>query len=913
MTKLSLTKHPIRLGLLAASAGLLAVSAIQAQTAPTTQSETVKLETMEVTGSRLSSAAVEGALPVVSYNAFEIAATGATTLVDYLKTLPFSGGTGTIGSNFTNGGNGTTSIALRGIGGENTLVLLNGRRMTPSGTGAAVDLNAIPFSAIERIEILKSGGSVVYGTDAVAGVINVILKKDATGGSASLYYGNTTETDASKRAGSFSVAGMSDKLQFLVGASWEKENGMYAPDRDYAVGGGHSGYGNPGRFFFYGAMQNALLAANGLTSAGSWTLDAGVNVPTRLADFKPWVNTAPSAGGDRFPYENFTTMVNPNERYNVFANFEYDLFGERMKFFGDINYADTHSEFMLAASPFSSAIPIPAQNYWVQQLLPGAVDDIDLSYRFADFAPRLNVVDRTVFRIISGLRGKLTDSINYETSYNYSEETTADQELNGISEPRLLANNATNTSGDYNYFTRSYNPRDGSVPAGAPFNSAALINLLRTDSATAVSSRTQVIDFKATDSELFTLPAGPIEAVVGLEGRTQNVLSKPDDAKLSGSIGWNAADGITRGSRHVMGGYAEVGIPILASLSGTVAYRYEKYENEFNAKVGGAGLRWRALKDELTVRANYSQGFVAPALLDLFNPGFESFPEIIDPRFPVSDPLRIYQISTQYVGSVAGGAALKPEESDISSVGFTYSPKALQGFSATVDWAKIKQENIIVYSVQGVVSEWARTGGPTNPNAAFRDRVVLRNDPTAPNGMVIDALLGVGPRNVALRNTEYVDIAMTYDLPTKALGRFAFSADATRYLDQTSTSEIGGTEYSYLGVFDGDVCYPKWKGRLMTRWDMKDYSVALTGNYMGSVVDDTGARDNLEQDWTVDLQLGYKLPIGSSRFGSTLTIGARNLFDNPPPTSAGAFSNNYPERSYDARGRFLYVKLEQSF
>lgn len=904
------------LALLGVGLSLFAAQVAFAQTpAPAGEStdEPVEMEKYVVTGSYLSAAAVEGALPTVSYNTAEINATGATTLVDFLQALPFSGGSGTIGSNFTNGGNGTTQIALRGLGGENTLVLLNGRRMTPSGTGSAVDLNAIPFSAIERVEVLKSGGSVIYGTDAVAGVINVILKKGGVMSWLSLYYGNTTDTDAAKRSGSFSVAGSSEKLQFFVSASWDKENGMYAPDRAYALGGGNSTYGNPGRFIFSGSMQTALLAANGLTSAGSWTLDAGVNVPTSLASFKPWINTAPEDGGDRFPYERFTTMVNPNSRYNVYSNFEYDVFGDRMKLFGDINYAKTHSEFTLAPSPFSAAIPIPAQNYWVQQLFGASASSVGLLYRFADFNPRLNVVDRNVFRIVSGFRGQLTDKISYETSATFSAEDTSDKELNGVSQTRLLANNQSNTPADYNYFTRSYNPQDGSVPAGVPFNNPTLIDALRADSNTAVNSKTTVLDFKINDSELVSLPAGPVELVVGAEMRKQSVLSKPDDLKLSGSIGWNAADGVTQGDRKVYGGYFEMGIPILSNLSANLAYRYEKYENEFDAKVGSAGLRWHAIKDELTVRANYSQGFVAPSLLDLFNPGFESFPEINDPRFPASDPLRIYQISTQYVGAVAGGDALKPEESEIFSVGFSYSPKALKGFSATVDWAKITQTNIIVYSVQGIVNEWAKTGGPTNPNASFANRIVLFPDSTAPDGVVIDSLSGVGPRNIALRETSYVDFAVAYDLPTNTLGQFKFSADATRYLDQTSTSEIGNAAQSYLGIFDGGVVYPKWKGRLMTRWNTNDYSVDLTGNYLDSVVDDTGATDRLRAHITLDVQVSYRLNLGDSRFTSKLTVGARNVFDRIPPLSPGAFSNNYAERSYDSRGRFVYVKFDQAF
>lgn len=881
----------------------------------------IVLEKFEVTGSRLSAASVEGALPTVTFDNVAIQASGATSLQEYMRELPYSGGGGTIGSNYTNGGNGTTQIALRGIGGENTLVLVNGRRMTPSGTGSAVDLNAIPFAMVDRIEILKSGGSVVYGTDAVAGVINVILKDDAQGGTASVYYGNTTDTDVGRKTASFSVGGSGEKFQFFLGGSWDDQAGMYAPDREYAMGGGNSTYGNPGRFFFWADDFLAINAANGTSGVYDWTLKEGVTVATSLTDFRPWINSAPEDGGTRFPYEDFTTMINPNSRYNVYASGSYEV-TDTLEMFFDVNYANTHSEFQLAPSPYSSFEGINLNNYWYNQLFGAdvATDPYDVPYnyyRFVDFGPRLNVVDRDVFRLVGGFRGEITDTLSFETSWLYSEESTSDKELNGVNKALLEGSYAgTNTPADYNWFTRSFILSDqlggGMIDPDAPYNGQDLIDELKVDTNTAVSSKTQVLDLKLNSTQLFELPAGPVEGVLGLEYRRQDVLSKPDAIKLSGSIGWNAADGITEGGRRVTGVYGETAIPILDNLSGTLAYRFEDYQDEFQAKVGSAGLRWHAIEDELTLRANYSQGFVAPALLDLYNPGFESFPEIIDPRFDANDPLRLYQISVSYVGSQFGGDPLLPEESDIYSVGFTYSPKALPGFELTVDWALIDQSNLIVYSVQGVVNAWVNDGGPGNPNAVYSDRIVLQADTSAPDGVTIDQLLGVGPRNVAFQKTEYVDVEARYRLTTASAGDYVFGASVTNYLTQESQAAIGASTFSYLGIFDGDVVYPEYKGQLYTRWAMGDWAASVTGNYMGSALDDTGGKPKIEADWTINAQVSYNMR-WNDQFETKLTIGGTNILDNPPPTSPGAFSNNYSERSYSPLGRYLYVKLEQQF
>jgi iron complex outermembrane recepter protein len=195
----------------------------------------------------------------------------------------------------------------------------------------------------------------------------------------------------------------------------------------------------------------------------------------------------------------------------------------------------------------------------------------------------------------------------------------------------------------------------------------------------------------------------------------------------------------------------------------------------------------------------------------------------------------------------------------------------------------------------------------------FSDRITLQNDSTAPDGVVIDQLLNVGPRNVAFQKTEYVDLEAKYTWRTDTIGDYVFGASITNYLKQEQITAIGSATYSYLGIFDGDVVYPKYKGRLYTRWAKGPFNAALSGTYMHSVVDDTGGRaDGIEADWIVNGQVSYTLR-ARDQFETKLTVGATNLFDNPPPISPGAFSNNYSERSYSPLGRYLYVKLEQQF
>ena len=889
---------------------------------------------------------------------------------------------------------------------------MNGRRMVPTGTGSTVDMNAIPMNAIKSIEILKAGGSVTYGTSAVAGVINFILDDEFEGFDVDIFYGNTTDTDVHEVAASFITGGVSEsgKFHYVIGGNYREEGGMYAPDRDYAMGGGTSATPNPGALYLgdtwyeyydadagafldgsdnpmaeyshlvsaYGATYNsmgsgwypvimdpfitAIESANGNApsldpAAGNYienygyiyTLKDGVIEATGPQDFRPWVNAMPEDGGDRFPYENYTTMVSPNEQYNVYAFTDYQV-NEKVNLFTEMMYSHSTQTFQLAPSP--AGFSIPTSNYYTNLVFGGtsydyngdgvADDFIDtasyiydgygydgtyIAYRHVGFGPRLNITERDTFRIVMGADVDLGNDWSMEAYALYTEEQWTDRELNGGSSLNFDTALADSTAdGSFNMFSAAWVRvfERGAGYAVDPAPNADIIEFIRANNTTLTKTTTELVDAKVSNDHLFEIDSRPVGVVFGAEYRRQTAYQEPDFVKLNGATGWNAADGITDGLRDVWGVYGEVGLPVLEKVDLFLSARYEDYRNEFETDVYAARVRYQPT-DEITLRASWSMGFVAPDIIDVFNPGFGSFPELNDPYFPSSDPGRLYQVETQYVGSQVTGIALQPEESDIYSVGVTYSPKFAKGLDVTVDYWRIEQSNLIVYSVQGLVTEFRQsyTGGA---DGSYTDPPVTSPYLSTNGGPIvydwgspepISQILGAGPRNVDGALTEGIDFTINYLMNTDNWGSFKMVWDSTYYMSQEQQSGITGEWYSFNGEYDGDVAYPRFSSQLRVLWAIGDFDVSTTVNYVGQSDDlnfDPGeGKDQIEAHSEVDVQVNYKpswLEFGES---TTISIGAENLFDEKPPLSAGAFSNNYPERNYDPRGLFYYFKIKQSF
>ena len=332
--------------------------------------ELEELQTLTFTGTRLTGAEVEGSLPLVTYTQEDIALSPATTPAEFLRDLPIIGGPSTQSSNFTNGTDGAARVGLRTITGGNTLILLNGRRLTPSGTGATPDLNQIPLAAIKEVQILKAGGSVTYGTSAVAGVINFIIDDEFEGLNFSIGHGLAEDGGhAAETTMNFVVGGRGagGKFKFTIGGAFRKETDMMAPDRIWMLGGGTSFITNPGNFYLEAPMAT-LVPGN--TGAGWYTLKTGVGSATSPSDFQGHVNTEPynevgGQPGTRFPYENFTVAVNPNKQYSVYGNADYEL-NDNWTFFSEFGYSYSELQFSLAPAP--TYFDMPSTNYWLNQI-----------------------------------------------------------------------------------------------------------------------------------------------------------------------------------------------------------------------------------------------------------------------------------------------------------------------------------------------------------------------------------------------------------------------------------------------------------------------------------------------------------------------------------------------------------------
>jgi iron complex outermembrane recepter protein len=949
--KLTLTRGRA-FALAAILAGVLPLSS----TAQVAAGDLDELDLITVTGSRLTGATMEGSLPLITISTRDLELSPAATAADYLRNLPIIGGPSTQSSNFSNGTDGAARVGLRNIEGGNTLILFNGRRLQTTGTGGTADLSQIPMNAIKRVEILKAGGSTVYGTSAVAGVINFILDKDFEGLEVNVGYANTFKTDVHELTADYVVGGKGagGKFSFVTGGTYRKQAAMMAVDRPYMVGGGHSVIPNPGLFFFGPNVTAAIVSANNYAAnelTGIFTLKNGVTVASGPQDFKPFVNVGPydtdalGRNGDRFPFENYTISISPNTQHSFFGVADYQL-SDDVKFFTELGYAYSEFRFQLAASPTTNFRVNPA-NYWYNQIFGSAAVTADAAvggaaangplsyYRFIELGPRYSNYERHNTRMIAGVEIKLPMDWTLEAYAMATQEKRLQAELNGGSNAQVTSLLARTNATAYNFFAASW--IRGTTLGGGEENPAnpneALANTIRADNNREYTSKRKLVDARIANPSVFELPAGPVQVVIGAEWRDDIAIDKPDSLKLSGSLGWNAASGTTNGAREVYGVYGEVQLPIIDKLELNLSARYEDYQGEFSTDVFGANVRYQPLPD-VTLRASFSQAFVAPEIIDVFNPGLSGFPELNDPFYPSADPLRLYQVQTFYVGSAFTGTALNPETADVYSAGFTLSPRMIKGLDITVDYFKIEKKNLIVYSVQGLLTEFrqsypggangSKTHPPANNPYLFENGGQIVYD--ASSAQPVNSIRNAGPRNVAGQRLEGIDLDVSYKYDFNQLGSLDVMFRATYFLNMEQQSSTSANWFKFLGEYDGDVAYPRIKTMLSANHTIGDLTVGLTWRHTGrtrdqNVVQDTSSpnfdpTDKLyvERHSEFDVVVQYKLPFFRTGIReTTITAGVQNVLNQKPPLMSTAFSNNYPERNYDPRGAYYFVRLNQKF
>ncbi|GAB3248089.1 TonB-dependent receptor [Chitinimonas naiadis] len=870
-----------------------------------------KVEKIEVTGTSIKRIAKEGALPVTTISRDEIQRSGATSTEQLVATIAAAntGGAVSTSSAFSVSSFGQASASLRGLGDTRTLVLVNGRRLANFATnGATVDINSIPMAAIERVEVLKDGASAVYGSDAVAGVINFILRKDYQGFEATGYYGVATQGGGEISRGSF-VAGFGDlaedKFNILLTGDIEHQAKLMGKDRGFShpgynsLGDTTSGNATPGNILGYYDSNNVFqsLGGNpGYPNCGG----SSVNDP----------NFANKCRFDATPYVGLLPKL---DRGDLVAKFNWQAL-DNLQVYGEGMYSRNEHTFTEQPVPISSAFTYgvngdslaeilvrPSSPYYpTDWAIANNVNGQPLSVTYRAFDAGLRVFKDTAEqnRFLLGAKGSL-GSWDYDVAASRNESKVKEVLQNGYpTYSRLLP--ILNSD--------QFNPFATGLQNDAVSQAIHDSNFV----GTAISAKSVTTDVDARISgELFDLPAGALASAFGIQARKEKLDTVPSEALATGDIsGYGGAIPAISKDRTVNALFAEFNIPILSTLEADLAIRRDHYSDFGNTTNPKVSFRWSPTK-QLLLRASYGEGFRAPSLSDLYTPQTAQITGVIsDPaRCPTTN--NALDCSTQFQTLSGGNPSLKPEKSKQNSFGFVFEP--VTGFSVGVDFFNIHLTDAITSGIDALTIL-------NNPSYSY---LLVRKaaDPANPSlpGQ-IDHFVQTSV------NAAKIDVSgLDFDLKAR-LGKYDFGTVTaalngtymSKYdytaADGTKTGSVATYLTPALGANSQSGVIPRWKHVLAVNLDNGPWHGTLVQNFQTGYQDNPDIDDNpheVSSLTTYDLQGSY-----SGFKGLKLTMGVKNLFDKAPPAivpNPNYFQAVYDPTYYDPRGRFVYGSVSYSF
>lgn len=925
-----------------------------------------ELDTITVTGSRIvRRAETETQQPVFELTREDIQAQGLTSVGDVIQNITANGSA--LNSTFNNGGNGETQVSLRTLGANRTLVLVNGRRwVAGTGLGGAVDLNSIPTAAVERIEVLKDGASVIYGSDAIAGVVNVILRSDYQGAEFNAYMGQYTEGDGTRQSYDLTIGTSDDRFSAMFGMGYVKEDPVMAGDREisavptFRVGGGSSTIPN-GRF--------ALCPGgfvNGVCTGGTQTRPDGSGGQFTYSPGQSGLNWRNYTGADVYNFAPDNYLITPQERKSMFGRATLNL-TDNTRVFITGTYNNRRSEQLLAAMPIvlGSVTTSPQANqiFISRDSLynPFGQDVSWIQRRAMETGGRSFNQNVDTFGFNGGIEGSFELGDRYFTwdagmVYGRNDQNNTTTGLFNLLALRQALGPSMLVNGTPTCVTTAGN-------ASTAIAGCVPLNLLG-----AAGSITQnMLDFSGfvahdefgykmkqyyanISGEIVELPGGMLSFAFGVEHRTESGFDQPDALIASGNTTGNARTA-TKGGYKLDEAYLEFAIPLLRDVVGaqelelSIAGRYSDYSNFGDVTNGKFGFKWRPIQD-LMIRGNWSEGFRAPSIAEQFAGIADSFPALTDPcnnsaawgdgdRWSTLSaaaqarciaqgvPAGGYdQGNDQIRVSVGGNTRLGPETSETRTLGLVWSPSFLEGFNVALDWWKIELENAVVTrTAQFILDSCIVDGDPTLCNLAN----VTRNS----SGQLV-TLLQV-PQNLGSRLVEGYDMTINYNLPENVLGNFAFTLDSTYVTKNPDNGGMGN-------YFDRNNNW-RLRSNLMTRWTKGDWGATWFVRYFSRQEEACDRATNdvgfgpICSDWQPRLPGALPgtfrpNPASQNRIGGTtyhdvsvfwktpwngkVTLGVNNLFAKEPPFILNTFANSF-DPSYEIPGRFVYMQYNQKF
>jgi iron complex outermembrane receptor protein len=767
-------------------------------------------------------------------------------------------------------------------------MLLNGRRVGASAAQVSFnifDLSNVPLEAVERIEVLTGSASAIYGADAIAGAVNIILRQDYDGAGAGLRYGTSSQSDADERQASFTVGGSGEKLAGLLVLDYFDRDLLHASERELTHTSDFTRFGGDDlrSTFSYPANVYSLDGAPlpGLTSAF-----AGVPAGTDGVGLTPADFAATDGVLNRFETAPYQTLLAGAERTSVFASARYRI-SPQLNLFTEALFTHRHQlvEFPPEALPLGQFgfFTVPANNPFNPFGVPVGVD-----YRFVELGATTNDSTTDFARFVLGASGAWgrvdweiywlgdrdeTDVVNGATLYSFL-NVPAIQPFLDSSDPNV-ALNVFSTTGNNN-----------------PQTLAAMLQATATvDDFNARASMAEAV----MRAPLWDLPGGPINAVFGVNLRRERIdFLSP----LAGDL---------RDQRRSKSAFAEVAVPLIGPAQGvagvsalelTAAVRHDDYDDFDSSTEPQVGVTWRPWRS-LLLRASYGESYKAPTPFQLF------FPRLVLPA-TAFDPARGGELS-EFIRTYGGNADLAPEQGASTSFGFIWEPASARGLTLSVNAFRVRQEDFITaLDVDQLLAN----------EAIFPGRVVRAAPaPTDPPGFA-GAIISVDSSNINFGGVtaEGLDGEFQYSFPPGRWGEFIASLNVT-YIDTFEVRLTPDTPAMDQVNQANDGGYPlRLRGNAGLSWKGRGgWSASLISRYSGSYKDYDGIHE-LPAQTLIDCQLQRHF----GRDGGLgllddleATLGLINLTDEQ-----GDFSRSFAGYDYqraDLRGRFYYLNLKARF
>ena len=872
---------------------------VTAQT-PAPSEAPAKLEPFEVTGSHVKRLDYELPSPVVTYSAEDIAATGYATFGEFIQNLPFNNGD--FNSELNPTGTFVPSAVTanpRGLGSNRLLTLVDGRRTTPfsftnsfSGSPQSVfNFNSIPFAAVERVEFLKDGASALYGSDALAGVMNIILKKNYHGAALEIYFSNPLKAgDAQTRRATLFVGGARDGWDAMLGLSHQERHASFLSDfgvksTDY----NYLGFkGQDWRSIYMPPSFLNLTAAQ--ATAGGLGTRAGYYV---IAGGVPTANPTVAS----FAFAGTTTASLPNaNRYDNVNNIQINPASESSSVFGTVGRRLTPSVSAFAQFTFSRSqtyyddVPLApgASNIFTfsannpYNLLGISLPGSSVAFSTGSFHARSKVSSQDL-TAVAGLRGHFGKTWEWEGAVNYGLDHSiyaADMSL--LTEVQA-AFTSSNRATAYNPFGPSDNPN---LMADL-FRYRININ----DNLADALSATFTVSGKP-----WPLPlrgAGELGVAAGYEFRHESLDVRPNETNYFALVG--AAQLPWSGQRDVHALFTELTVPLQKWLELQLAARHERYSDfgsTTNPKVGVA-LRLPETKfAQVMLRSSYSESFKAPDFGQLYQP------ETTATAGTFLDPLRPQDGRRTTNVHLGGDPDLEPERGKVQSAGAVFDVKAVRGLSFTVDFLDIQIRGAI--SQPTVAYLLTPEGMRVFPNAIVRDNSVENPGPISYFSTIY--------QNRGYQLYRGWDYGVRYASPRTRWGRFKFNAQATQVVKKGSDNGTGAGFINNTGNYNT----PVWRSNLSAGWSGEKISATVAANIIGKLynqgVSVIGWGENIYA--IITPTLAYR---GFER--TTLSLSCGNVFDHRPPPNGRADIRGFDFRVYGvgASGRTLSLTARRDF